>query len=120
MSPDELVGPPNALRWVGRPSDHNGYLGVRVKDGLAILRSGTGHGNKSNEPDVPRTNPQYIVCKDAFSGVTLWSRRQCTRTGLPRQLEWGVIGQECLFLYTLGSESRSWGDEDCFTMAIEA
>ncbi|MFO8012240.1 MAG: PQQ-binding-like beta-propeller repeat protein [Phycisphaerae bacterium] len=118
LSPDRLVGPPNALRWVGKPSDHNGYLGARVAHGITFLRSGTGKGNKSCEE--VRDLPMIVVAKDAFSGVTLWSRRQTLKAGLSRRLEWGVVGKNRLFLYTRGTPAEGWLDDGAGEVAIEA
>ncbi len=118
LSPDERVGPPNALRWVGKPSDHNGYLGVRVGKGVTFVRSGTGSGNKSPEGRIRL--PMLIVAKDAHSGVTLWNKKQTGYRGWDRSLEWGVVGHDHLFVYTRATSSEKWGDARYLEYAIEA
>jgi len=119
MSPDGLCGPPNALRWVGKPSDNNGWVGVRVKNGVAIFRSGSGAGNKS--PEGKLNLPDIVVAKDAYSGVTLWSKIMSKQAnGISRRSEWGVIGRECLFLYTMGTASKALHDDKYWEVAIEA
>jgi len=95
LSKDRLVGPPNALRWVGRPSDHNGYQGCRVGHGIVFIRSGSGQGNKSPE-ELTQRQPPRVFAKDAFSGVTLWTK---ILGSSGRGIEWGVVGKSCLFVY---------------------
>lgn len=88
-SPDTLVGPPNALRWVGQPTEHNGWNAPRVAQGVAVMRSGVGIGNKSPEEKIKDWDI-YLCGKDAASGVMLWKREQGFGMDFP---EWGSVGK---------------------------
>jgi hypothetical protein len=107
MSPDEWVGPPNALRWVGKPAENTGCHVVRVKNGVTLIRTVAGRGTKSNEPRELHRLPGVVVAKDAYSGVTLWTRMYQQQHGMISPwIDWGAAGEECLFLYTAGTQFR--------------
>ncbi len=128
MSPDEQVGPPNALRWVGKPAEDTGCHVIRVKNGVILLRTVAGRGTKSNEPrELFFKLPGVVVAKDAYSGVTLWTRLYQQENGMISPwIDWGAAGEECVFLYTHGTQFKGKkeggykGDPTYREIAIEA
>jgi outer membrane protein assembly factor BamB len=102
-TPDDQVGPQNALRFVGRPATMSNYYGVRVARGVALFKSSGRFPAKF--PDIDKSRPDYrqidnyyrrhtdyIVAKDAFSGVPLWRKDR----GVAKPREWGTVGDRFL------------------------
>ncbi len=73
VSGDGLAGPPNAIRYVARPTSHQGYYGCRVGNGVTLHLSNRGKANKyPDPPDRQIAHPHRVFAKDAFSGIQLW------------------------------------------------
>ena len=70
VSKDQRIKTPNALRWIAGPQSDVGarpQQGFRVNDGLAVVEwEFTSEG--------PRQRRQFLVARDAFSGVVRWTR----------------------------------------------
>ncbi len=105
QSHDELCNPPNALRWTGQPVSPDGYAATRVGGGVAFMRTGDGGIMKYPE-EVDRLSIR-MMAKDAFSGVTLWTK---PIGRIERAFEYAVVGSEDLFIFTRPEQGESGSD----------
>jgi outer membrane protein assembly factor BamB len=82
VSRDTLVGPPTGLQWiagvVGTGADPT--TGYRLAGGRAVYEWADPSAGKS------RPVASYLLCRDAFSGVALWSRANAVRPHKTRPL----------------------------------
>ena len=112
-TPDDQVGPQNALRFVGRPATMSNSYGVRVGRGVVVFKTSGPYpakfpGSDKSSPAFAqagwyyeREYSDYIVAKDAFSGVPIWRKDR----GAANPREWGTVGEH-YFMYVSGPSNN--------------
>jgi hypothetical protein len=88
VSKDQLVGPPNALRWFGGPTARNAIGGPRTSDATFLQVNGpyrhVDHSRGARTlPWAPVEDKPMLWARDVNSGVLLWYR---VLTRLPQRL----------------------------------
>jgi outer membrane protein assembly factor BamB len=88
VSKDRIVGPPNAVRWLGGPTGRNPMGGPRTSDGVFVeisipYNGRLAAGGRGHQP-LPwaPVDGTAIFARDVQSGVLLWYRTLCRDMGL--------------------------------------
>lgn len=96
VSQDEQVGPPTGLQWIA------GVAAMGSEPTTAYRLAGGRAVYEWDGPVRDRVHPEsYLVCRDAFNGVVLWSKRTDQRPYKTRPL---ILTDDHLFTY-LDSEN---------------
>ncbi|MBA4065748.1 MAG: hypothetical protein C0501_18920 [Isosphaera sp.] len=92
VSQDEVVGPPTGLQWLAGVvgTGASPTTGFRLSGGRAVYEWEPPGGSKM----TPRTT--YLVCRDAHSGVVLWSKATTAKPYKTRPI---VMTAERVFTY---------------------
>ncbi|MBX9677855.1 MAG: PQQ-like beta-propeller repeat protein [Gemmataceae bacterium] len=97
VSQDEQVGPPTGLQWIA------GVATMASEPTTAYRLAGGRAIHEWNGPVRDRLHPEsYLVCRDAFSGVALWSKRTDQRPYKTRPL---ILTDDHVFTYLDGEGS---------------